>query len=61
MTAPKPPPPHYWTTLIALGSLGLSALGLLMASNKSDTEATERLRDRVCRLEAVEQIGDCKR
>lgn len=54
------PPANFWATIIALASLALSALGMLNAANKSDTEETRKLEQRLCRIEALTKIGECK-
>ena len=62
------PPPSYWTFLLGVASLALGVLTFVMAYNKSNAEdtrhnaeETRHLEQRLCRLEAVEGIGECKR
>jgi hypothetical protein len=54
------PPPNYWATLIALGSLAVSGLSMMLGANKSNAEDTRHLEQRLCRLEARAATGDCK-
>lgn len=51
--APKPPA-NYWATMIALASLALTALQMV-------TDAKSSLERRLCRLEALNNMGECKR
>ena len=54
MANPPSPPPNYWATLIALASLVLSGLTMLMNSSKN-------LEQRLCRIEGVLNVGECKK
>jgi hypothetical protein len=62
------PPANYWQIILTLGSLIVATLSLMNSSSKADSEALESARKdakenerRICRLEAVEGIGECKR
>ena len=61
MAAPPRQPPNYWPTLIALGSLIVAGLSLMLTINKSNAEETRRLEQRLCRMEALAGVGECKR
>lgn len=55
------PPPNYWATLISLGGLIVALISLLAGMNKSSAEDTGKIERRLCRLEALNNMGDCKR
>ena len=55
------PPAHFWTAAIALASLALSAFGMLIGAGKADVTEAKSNERRICRIEAVMGIGDCKR
>lgn len=62
---PPPIPAHYWTMLMAVAGLALSAIGLMMNSGKDDRDEIRRqateiatLKARLCQLETRE-FGKC--
>ena len=54
MAVPPKPPANYVATLLAVASLALTALQML-------TNAQASLERRLCRLEALNNMGECKR
>lgn len=54
-------PPSYWTLLVSIGSLILGILAFLNTTNKADAADSKVLEQRLCRLEALNNMGECKR
>ena len=55
------PPSRFWEMMVALAALALSALGMLIAANKADASQAQENERRICRLEAIAAVGECKR
>ncbi len=52
-------PPSYWTTLISLAGLAVAILTLILTVSNDNEAKTQRLEQRLCRLEAHDKTGDC--
>lgn len=54
-------PPNFWGSVIALASLAVAVISLLTSLNKSDRDQTRDIERRLCRIEALNNVGECKR
>ena len=59
--SPSPAPKNYWSTMIAVAGLALSAVAIWIGVAASNRETVLTLERRLCRLEAKSQVGDCGR
>lgn len=58
---PEKPPANYWAMIISAGGLIVALLSFMATSSKTSAEETRRLEQRLCRMEALSGMGECKR
>lgn len=54
-------PPSYWAIIVTVANLVLALLAFLATTSKTNADETRMLEQRLCRLEAIAGVGECKR
>ena len=57
----KPAPQGFWNVILAILALLISLASFLGTSGKTDRDESNALERRLCRLEALNNMGECKR
>lgn len=50
-----------WSVVLAAMGLMVSILALIMGAMKDESAGVQKVETRLCRLEALNNMGDCKR
>lgn len=58
---PEKPPANYWGIILSAGGLIVALLAFMATTSKTSADETRQLEQRLCRLEAAAQRGECGR